>query len=31
MDPFFIMGSMGAAVGEKITRLFELATREGLR
>ncbi len=30
MDPFFIMGSMGAAVGEKITRLFELATREGL-
>lgn len=25
MNPFFMMGSMGAAVGEKITRLFELA------
>ncbi|MDR1778914.1 MAG: acetyl-CoA carboxylase carboxyl transferase subunit beta [Clostridiales Family XIII bacterium] len=30
MDPFFMMGSMGAAVGEKITRAFELATEEGL-
>lgn len=26
MEPNFMMGSMGAAVGEKITRLFELAT-----
>jgi len=26
MDPNFMMGSMGTAVGEKITRLFELAT-----
>jgi len=25
MDPAFMMGSMGTAVGEKITRLFELA------
>ena len=25
MNPFFMMGSMGTAVGEKITRLFELA------
>lgn len=30
MDPAFMMGSMGAAVGEKITRLFEAATRQGL-
>ncbi len=30
MDPNFIMGSMGAVVGEKITRLFELATQQGL-
>ena len=30
MDPFFMMGSMGTAVGEKITRLFERATAEGL-
>lgn len=25
MEPFFMMGSMGSVVGEKITRLFELA------
>ena len=25
MEPFFMMGSMGTAVGEKITRLFEYA------
>ncbi len=30
MNPFFMMGSMGSVVGEKITRLFELATRESL-
>ncbi|MCL2366241.1 MAG: acetyl-CoA carboxylase carboxyl transferase subunit beta [Oscillospiraceae bacterium] len=30
MDPFFMMGSMGAAVGEKITRLFEHATQHNL-
>lgn len=30
MDPRFIMASMGSAVGEKLTRLFELATDEGL-
>ncbi len=30
MDPNFMMGSMGTAVGEKITRLFETATRESL-
>lgn len=30
MEPAFMMGSMGAAVGEKITRLFEAATRQGL-
>ncbi|MFB0918284.1 MAG: acetyl-CoA carboxylase, carboxyltransferase subunit beta [Clostridiaceae bacterium] len=30
MDPFFMMGSMGSVVGEKITRLFEYATRERL-
>ena len=30
MEPAFIMGSMGTAVGEKITRLFELARREHL-
>ena len=28
MDAYFMMGSMGAIVGEKITRLFEYATRE---
>ncbi len=27
MDPNFIMGSMGTIVGEKITRLFERATK----
>lgn len=30
MDSRFLMGSMGAAVGEKITRLVELATSEKL-
>ena len=30
MDSFFMMGSMGSAVGEKITRLFEYATRHHL-
>ncbi len=30
MEPGFMMGSMGTAVGEKITRLFEMATRERL-
>ena len=30
MEPQFMMGSMGAAVGEKITRLFEYATEQGL-
>jgi len=30
MDPNFMMGSMGAAVGEKITKLFEFATEKGL-
>ena len=30
MDPQFMMGSMGSAVGEKITRLFEYALREKL-
>ena len=30
MEANFMMGSMGAAVGEKITRLFELATAERL-
>lgn len=30
MDYRFMMGSMGAAVGEKITRLFEYAADEGL-
>ena len=30
MEPYFMMGSMGAAVGEKITRLFEYATAEKL-
>lgn len=28
MDPLFMMGSMGAATGEKITRLFEYASEE---
>ena len=30
MDPGFMMGSMGTAVGEKITALFEQATKRGL-
>ncbi len=30
MDPSFMMGSMGQIVGEKITRLIELATRKKL-
>lgn len=30
MDPQFIMGSVGRVTGEKITRLFERATREQL-
>ncbi len=30
MEPSFMMGSMGIAVGEKITRLFELATSKRL-
>jgi acetyl-CoA carboxylase carboxyl transferase beta subunit len=29
MDPFFISGSMGAVVGEKITRILEHATATG--
>lgn len=30
MDSAFMMGSMGTVVGEKITRLFEYATKENL-
>lgn len=30
MEPYFMMGSMGAAVGEKITRLFEYAIAQRL-
>ncbi len=30
MEPFFMMGSMGTAVGEKITRLFEYAKDQRL-
>lgn len=30
MEPYFMMGSMGMAVGEKITRLFEYATQKNL-
>ncbi len=30
MEPYFMMGSMGTAVGEKITRIFEYATGKGL-
>jgi len=30
MEPFFMMGSMGTVVGEKITRLFEYATEKNL-
>lgn len=28
MEPYFMMGSMGTAVGEKITRIFEYATEQ---
>lgn len=30
MEPYYMMGSMGAAVGEKITRLFEYAAENQL-
>ncbi len=30
MEPYFMMGSMGTAVGERLTRLFEYATEEGM-
>lgn len=30
MDSYFMMGSMGAVVGEKITRLFEYATEHSM-
>ena len=30
MNPYFMMGSMGTVVGEKITRLFEYATENAL-
>lgn len=30
MDPFFMMGSMGVVVGEKITRIFEYALAHSL-
>ncbi|HAB49681.1 MAG TPA: acetyl-CoA carboxylase carboxyl transferase subunit beta, partial [Lactobacillus sp.] len=30
MDPYFIMGSLGKVTGEKLTRLFERATKEKL-
>jgi acetyl-CoA carboxylase carboxyl transferase subunit beta len=30
MEPYFMMGSMGSAVGEKITRLFEYALERSL-
>lgn len=30
MNPFFMMGSMGSAVGEKITLIFEYATKHSL-
>lgn len=30
MEPYFMMGSMGSAVGEKITLLFEYAARQRL-
>jgi acetyl-CoA carboxylase carboxyl transferase subunit beta len=30
LDSFFMMGSMGSAVGEKVTRLIEHATKENL-
>ena len=31
MEPYFMMGSMGSTVGEKITRLFEYATAQRMR
>ncbi|MGI5970119.1 MAG: acetyl-CoA carboxylase carboxyltransferase subunit beta [Oscillospiraceae bacterium] len=30
MEPYFMMGSMGAAVGEKVTRIFEYAAQNAL-
>lgn len=30
MNPYFMMGSMGSALGEKLTRLIELATKRNL-
>ncbi|MCI5775806.1 MAG: acetyl-CoA carboxylase carboxyl transferase subunit beta [Aerococcus sp.] len=30
MDPFFVMGSLGSGTGEKIARLFEMATERRL-
>lgn len=30
MEPYFMMGSMGTIVGEKITRLFEFATKHNM-
>lgn len=30
MEPYFMMGSMGVAVGEKIARIFEYAAENGL-
>ena len=30
MDPYFMMGSMGTVVGEKVTRLFEYAAEHSL-
>lgn len=30
MEPYFMMGSMGCVVGEKVTRLFEYATHNDL-
>ena len=30
MNPFFMMGSMGSALGEKLTRLIEMATEKKL-
>lgn len=30
MDPYFMMGSMGSIVGERVCQAFEQATREGL-
>ncbi len=30
MEPYFMMGSMGTVVGEKVTRIFEYATQNAL-